>query len=170
MGFIGCLREQYLLDGLLQALLTHEPGGNLGLVFHGAEEQGGNALYPEQRSQLRLLVDIDFIDIDFPGIFGGNLIEYGGQLAAGSAPAGVEIDDTGAGSQIFPAVGGLLEINHFREKLGLGELAGLYRLHLCVLFLLGGLFLGLAREECRQAGQGDSQDVFHFHIGCNLRV
>lgn len=164
------LREENLLDGLLQGLFAHESGSDLGLILHGAEEQGGDALYPECGSQLGLFVDVDFIDVDLPGIFAGNLLEYGSLLPAGAAPRGIEIDDAGACTQILPAVGGFLKVGYSREKLGFGELAGFYFLYLSTLFLFGGLLLGLARKEERQAGNGYSQDVFRFHIDDNCRV
>ena len=147
----------------MQGLLVHESGCNLGLVLHGAEEEGGDALHSEDGGQLRLLVDIDFIDIDLSGIFGSYLLEYGGQLAAGSAPCGVEVDNAGAGAQELPAVGGLLEVGHLGEELGLGQVAGFYGLYFCALFGLGRLLLGLAGKEKGQAGEGYSQQVFYVH-------
>ena len=84
-----------LLDGLLD-LIGSEIAYRLdGSTLHRDEEAHRDALHTEDIGQTSFLVDIDLVDVDLTRILLSDSFELGAELTAGTAPVGVEVDDSG---------------------------------------------------------------------------
>ncbi len=79
------LLDENLFRGRADDLLTDRPALE--------EKEGGNAVDAVLLGQLRLLIDVDFDDLDLVGQFTGDFIKKRGDHLARTTPFGPKVDD-----------------------------------------------------------------------------
>ena len=120
-GLCVSLYSEYFLDGLNQVFFRHQATAHLRHAFHGAEEQCRYAAYAEEPGEFGFALGVNLVDVDFALIFGGKLFEDWGKTLAGATPSGVEVDDTGLVSTVYPLVRPFLVVHHFLDEVLAGH-------------------------------------------------
>ena len=80
------------LDSVQEAILRRVADDALDLLAVLEEDQGRNALDAELPLRLRVVVDVELGDLEATRILLCDLLEHGGDHAAGAAPFGPEVD------------------------------------------------------------------------------
>ena len=100
------LFQQEVFDEGFKVGFGHEADFHPGVAGEGDEKDGGDGTDAVAAGEGAGIIHIDLIDLDFPGIFGGNLVNERGELAARTAPVRIEIDYGRDFTEIFPFIGG----------------------------------------------------------------
>ena len=159
--------QQDFVDGFFQGFLRKGAPCHLGLAFHRNEKQCGDGLDAEIGGQFPLLFGIDFVNVDFPFVFGSQFFQNRGNHFTGTTPGSIKVDDARFVAQIVPSIGLGFVVDDFFQKFGLGQMDGLFRLggfRRTSLFLVvsgNGLSGLVPASGNKDPGQGYGQELFH---------
>lgn len=148
------LLQQHFLNNLAERFFWQCSFGKLWVFAHGAEDERGDAAYLKERSELALLVYVNFVDVDLVAILCSQFVEHRTKTFAWATPCGIEINEAWLVAEINPFVWVLLVVHHLGHEFFIGQVDD---------FAFGVLLCtGSLAEQQHDGGKG-RKEVFESH-------
>ncbi len=125
MGSTGLGDE--IVQRLAELSLGRCSHGHMRVALHRSKDQCRHTAHPEEGSKFLLVVHIHLVNIYFPCILTGKLIEHRRERLARSAPRSIEVDECRAFAQEFPLIRISQIVSHFSQESSFGQI---YRSHI----------------------------------------
>ena len=138
--------------------------GHLGFAFHRDEQQRGDRADAERRGKLLFLLGVDLVDVDPVPVFGGQFFEHRCEGLAGTAPRGVEVDQGGFVTEVFPLLGIFFIVGDLLQKVGFGQCD---RFHILCVFVVCLCLASGGEGQQRESGY---EQFFHLVFCCSLSI
>ena len=129
-------------------------------TFRTSKEGGEKAIEAQPYKELNIAAAktgyVDLVDVDPVPVFGGQFFEHRCEGLAGTAPRGVEVDQGGFVTEVFPLLGIFFIVGDLLQKVGFGQCD---RFHILCVFVVCLCLASGGEGQQRESGY---EQFFHL--------